>query len=227
MYEKINHKIISFIKRILSAIIYPINKPDTYITFFFTQIIDLIPIIGNILSFVLRMVYSIVLYRRKSKMILPEAYSKTLCNWNFKFLIYIPTLGLNLVVALLLICHVYTPLMIKITVITEHIIDIVFVIFGFGFFVNYTMKEIINLKISINISGKYFFQIILYFLPFIIYSGITLYYVIPMDAAILPNLIWNNIAWIIGYNFVKYYLFLIAIISLADAYHCDENKPSF
>ena len=34
MYEKINHKIISFIKRILSAIIYPINKPDTYITFF-------------------------------------------------------------------------------------------------------------------------------------------------------------------------------------------------
>lgn len=228
--SKMSHDDKKYIRINLQDFIYPFNKEnvtETFFSFIISLLLSFIPIIGNMVSFAIRLSYAVKLYRIKTNIIKSneESFLESAFDiFKFQLWIYIPfvvflfivliILGKSIVPAILVSLLAFAVIF-KSLIVSYLIVDVIFVLLGFGLFVNYSIDRKINFKIGIYIVKKYFLKILLCFLPFILLSVIMLLIVSSIDMNILPQQIQNNIHWFIVFNFVKYYLFLIGITSLA------------
>lgn len=219
MFSKINKKTLKLRKQDIVFLFSKKNISEFFLTFIASQIFSFIPVIGNMLSFAIRTSYAVKLYRIKSNIIKADeesSFESILDILKFQLWIYIPLIVVAFIMIMLkyFIPFILFVLIFKSPVMLYLILDVVFIILGFGLFVNYSLNKNIKLKIALNIVKEHFGKILFCFLPFVIWTGVMFLFVSLTNIDDIPELIHNNIPWL-TFNFIKYYLFLIGVISLA------------
>jgi len=215
---------------IFDACKFPFNKRnfvETFFVFLFSFMFSFIHLIGNMISFAIRISYAVKLYRIKTNLIKEEdesSFEYVVDLIKFQLWFFVPILIISIICLILLklsllhliILLLALPLILRISFLSSIILDIVFIFFGFGLFINFAINRKANLKIAFNILKKNAITIFLCFLPFLLYSIVIFIFIYKSDILELIGKIYNYFPIVILLNWFKYYLFLIGIILFAN-----------